>query len=229
MSFPFSFLHKPFKNKPMAENKKSFVLYCDLIHTVDQLPDEVAGKLFKLILDYVNDKNPKVDDILLSVAFEPIKRQLKRDLKDWEQIKQKRAEAGRKGGKATQSKFKQNQAKLKQSKSNQAVTVTVTDTVTVNDTVNVTSSYAPTIEMVREFFDTRGYVEAFADKFFDYYNSLGWENTNGKPIHKIWRHTAEQWLSSTDAIQHQKEEVLDDYEKEQQRIKRLNEEAKRWE
>ena len=36
----------------MAENKKSFVLYCDLIHTVEQLPDEVAGKLFKLILNY---------------------------------------------------------------------------------------------------------------------------------------------------------------------------------
>ena len=94
----------------MAENKKSFVLYCDLIHTIDKLPDEVAGKLFKLILEYVNDKNPQVEDVLLSVAFEPIKRQLKRDLKDWERQKQKRSEAGRIGGKASANKRKQNKA-----------------------------------------------------------------------------------------------------------------------
>jgi hypothetical protein len=94
----------------MAENKKSFVLYCDLIHTIDKLPDEVAGKLFKLILEYVNDKNPEVEDVLLSVAFEPIKRQLKRDLKDWERQKQKRSEAGKKG---MQSRWNKNKSVTK--------------------------------------------------------------------------------------------------------------------
>ena len=63
----------------MAENKKSFLLYSDLSLTVNKLPDEIAGKLFKIILDYVNDKYPLIDDLLLEVAFEPIKQLLNRD------------------------------------------------------------------------------------------------------------------------------------------------------
>lgn len=223
----------------MAENKKSFVLYCDLIHTIDKLPDEVAGKLFKLILDYVNDKNPQVEDVLLSVAFEPIKRQLKRDLKDWERQKQKRSEAGRIGGKASANKRKQNKAIVdnrKQSlttvdddQANQAVTVTVTDTVNVNVNDTVTINNAPTIEMVREYFDTRGYVEEFADKFFHYYDSLEWVNKKGYEVASIWRNTAEQWMSSDNGIHYIKEEDLDDYEKQEKFIQRKREEeAKRW-
>lgn len=80
----------------MAENKKSFILYSDLISTVDKLPDEIAGKLFKIILNYVNDKNPVVEDLLLQIAFEPIKLQLKRDLKKFEDKKEKWSEAGKK-------------------------------------------------------------------------------------------------------------------------------------
>jgi general stress protein YciG len=222
----------------MAENKKSFVLYCDLIHTVEKLPDDIAGKLFKLILNYTNDNNPEVDDVLLSVAFEPIKRQLKRDLRDWEQQKQKRVDAGRKGGKVTQSKFKQNQAMLKQNQAplkqgqaNQAdtVTVTVNDTVNVNDTVTVTNkSNSPTIEMCRQYFDSRGYVEEFADKFFHYYNSLNWINKKGFEVSKVWRNSAELWFGDKDAIQYKKEEEMDAYEKQEAHIKKLKEEARRW-
>ena len=46
----------------MAENKKSFLLYCDIIHTIQQLSDEQAGNLFKHILQYVNDENPSTDE-----------------------------------------------------------------------------------------------------------------------------------------------------------------------
>jgi ribosomal protein L11 len=68
----------------MATDKKSFILYCDLIHTVNKLPDETAGKLLKHILAYVNDLNPETEDLLVEVAFEPIKQVMKRDLKKWE-------------------------------------------------------------------------------------------------------------------------------------------------
>ena len=64
----------------MAENKKSFVLYCDLIHTIEQLTNEQAGDLFKHILRYVNDQNPEAKSVITKIAFEPIKQQLKRDL-----------------------------------------------------------------------------------------------------------------------------------------------------
>ena len=40
----------------MAENKKSFILYCDQRSVIDMLPDDIAGKLFKHIYAYVNDE-----------------------------------------------------------------------------------------------------------------------------------------------------------------------------
>lgn len=68
----------------MAKDKKSFLLYCDLIHTVNKLSDEQAGKLLKHILSYVNDQNPVANDVIIDLVFEPIKQQLKRDLKKYE-------------------------------------------------------------------------------------------------------------------------------------------------
>lgn len=67
----------------MAENKKSVLLYCDIIHTVKELTNEEAGKLFKHYLEYINDLNPN-SDRLTELLFEPIKQNLKRDLKKWE-------------------------------------------------------------------------------------------------------------------------------------------------
>ena len=81
----------------MAENKKSFVLYTDLFHTVSKLPDDKAGQLFKHILEYVNDLNPVSDDLILNIAFEPIKQQLKRDLKAWEGAIETKSKGGRLG------------------------------------------------------------------------------------------------------------------------------------
>ena len=83
----------------MAENKKSFILYADLKHTLAKVPDDVAGRLFKVILEYVNDNNPIIEnDLLLEVLFEPIKQTLKRDLQRWEQFRIKQSENGKKGG-----------------------------------------------------------------------------------------------------------------------------------
>lgn len=81
----------------MAEEKKSFIAYADWIKTVSKLKDNKAGQLFKIILEYVNDMNPVVDDLLLEIAFEPIKQQLKRDLKEWEFIKENRSDSGKLG------------------------------------------------------------------------------------------------------------------------------------
>ena len=56
----------------MAENKKSFILYADLIHTLRKMPSEKRGDLFMHILEYVNDENPKInksiEDLYLSIT-----------------------------------------------------------------------------------------------------------------------------------------------------------------
>jgi hypothetical protein len=76
----------------MAENKKSFLFYCDVIHTVEKLTDEQAGKLLKHVLRYVNDLNPIPADIITEIAFEPIKQSLKRDLQKYDGIRIKNKE-----------------------------------------------------------------------------------------------------------------------------------------
>ena len=81
----------------MAENKKSFVLYTDSQGLINQLPDDIAGRLIKHIYAYVNDENPITDELLLNIAFEPIKMQLKRDLIKWVDIKETKSNSGNLG------------------------------------------------------------------------------------------------------------------------------------
>lgn len=124
----------------MAEGKKSFLLYCDIKHTVEHLTDDQAGKLFKHIIAYVNDQNPETEDLVIRLAFEPIKQQLKRDLQRWESERQGRAISGKIGGiksgesrRSKQTKqVLQNRSNGKQNEANEAVNVNVT----VNDTVS---------------------------------------------------------------------------------------------
>jgi len=114
----------------MAENKKGFVLYADQKSIIDMLTNEVAGELFKHIFSYVNDEEPISDNPLVNLAFEPIKLQLKRDLKKWEDIKVKRSEAGKI---SAEKRKQQNQQVLT---SVESVEQTLTNP-TVKDNVNV--------------------------------------------------------------------------------------------
>lgn len=134
----------------MAENKKSFVLYCDLIHTIEKLPDDKAGLLLKHLLRYVNDQNPITDDLIVEIAFEPIKHQLKRDLTKWDNKIDKLTLQGRlggiKSGEARALKKKQNEANASKNEANEPVTVNVnvndTVTVTVNDINNINNWFS---------------------------------------------------------------------------------------
>ena len=81
----------------MAKDKKSFILYVDQKDLWNKLPDEIAGKLIKHIYSYVSDENPTSNDLIVEIAFEPIKQQLKRDLKLFEEKRVKRSEAGMAG------------------------------------------------------------------------------------------------------------------------------------
>jgi hypothetical protein len=119
----------------MAQGKKSFVLYADLIHTVSKMPNDKAGELFKHILRYVNDEKPETEDLLIQLTFEPIKQQFKRDLTKWEETKEGRVKAG-----LASAEARKKAKELQQSSTN----LTNVDFVqqsstnpTVNDNVNV--------------------------------------------------------------------------------------------
>lgn len=146
----------------MAKDKKGFILYADLIKVVSKLPDEIAGKLFKIILRYVNDLEINIDDLLLDIAFEPIKNQLKRDLLKFEDVKGERSKSGQLGNLKRYNidlynKVKANKITLEEAQNlakdykgvvsvaklavNDTVTVTVTDTVNVSTNVDVSKEY----------------------------------------------------------------------------------------
>lgn len=114
----------------MAKDKKGFVLYCDLIHTIEKMPPEKAGELFLHILKYVNDLKPETNDLLIQIAFEPIKRQLKRDLLKYSERADRARENGRKGGRPKNlEEPKKTQSVISEPRKPDTVTVTVTDTV----------------------------------------------------------------------------------------------------
>ena len=88
----------------MAENKKSFLLYANIIEVVSKLPDDKAGQLFKHILEYVNDLNPKTEDLMIELVFLPIKQRLKADLDIWEKKKIGYSKAGKASAEARKNK-----------------------------------------------------------------------------------------------------------------------------
>lgn len=88
----------------MAKDKKSFILYCDLIHEIDHLTDEEKGKLFQHLLEYVNDMNPTLEDRVLLGTWKPLQNKLKRDLKKYENYIDKQRKNGAKGGRPKKPK-----------------------------------------------------------------------------------------------------------------------------
>ncbi|CAB4153813.1 hypothetical protein UFOVP638_28 [uncultured Caudovirales phage] len=119
----------------MAENKKSFVLYTDSKGLIDQLPDEIAGRLFKHIFAYVNDENPISEELILNIAFEPIKSQLKRDLVKWSNQTEQRRQAGLKSAEIRKRNSTEFNERLISSTDN--VNVSVNDSVSDNVTDSV--------------------------------------------------------------------------------------------
>jgi len=126
----------------MAENKKSFVLYCDLIKSIEHLTFEEKGILFNHLLEYVNDKNPILEDRLVLTAWKPIELQLKRDLIKFEEVKSKRSDAGKRSAELRALKSdEQNITNSTNVESVQQISTnsTVNDTDNVNVNVNVTT------------------------------------------------------------------------------------------
>lgn len=91
-------------------NKKSFVLYLDLLGTLDHLSDAQAGKLFKAIKAYhmsVSDEctqdcksefDSLMDDFVTRLAFHPFKTAFERDAEKYQGLVDRNRRNGIKGG-----------------------------------------------------------------------------------------------------------------------------------
>lgn len=177
----------------MAKDKKSFLLYCDQQGVFNKLPDEIAGKLIKHIFAYVNDENPPCDDLLLTIAFEPIKTQLKRDLRKYDDYIDKQKFNGAKGGRPKKDETTQiTQPFFQEPK--KADNVNATDTATVNDIkVKRDVFIKPSIVELKNYMLEIGMAD-ISEKWFDYYESNGW--LVGKNKMKNWKAAVRTWKNN---------------------------------
>lgn len=166
----------------MAKDKKSFILYADQKDLFNQLPDEIAGKLIKHIYSYVNDENPESEDLIVKVAFEPIKQQLKRDLRLFEEKREKRSEAGKEGA----NKRWQNIAKdSKRIKPIAKIADNVNDNDNVNDISNIDVRKNSFAQSLQPYLDIYG--KEMLNEFYLYWTEPNQQNTKMKfELEKTW-------------------------------------------
>ena len=177
----------------MAENKKSFVLYADLIKSIDHLTNEEKGILFNHLLEYVNDKNPVLSDRLILTAWKPIEVQLKRDLKKFEEVKEKRSEAGKESARLRALKNQEQDTtnlthveSVEQRSTNPTVNVNVNDN--VNDNViknSIDSRKLKFADTLKPFINT--YPKEMIRDFYEYWTEPNKSNTKFKQeLEKTW-------------------------------------------
>lgn len=123
-------------------SKKSFILYADQRGPLSTLTDADRGRLLMALFDYVEGIEPSGLSETVLMAFLFIRAQIDRDLEKWENIREGRSEAGRRGGVASGKSRRESEAnassakqtkQTKQTQANEAVNVNVN----VNGNVNV--------------------------------------------------------------------------------------------
>ena len=177
----------------MAINKKGFILYADQKALFDQLTNDKAGELIKFIFSYVNDENPTTNDLIINLAFTPIKQQLKRDLVKFMEIKEIRRKAGKIGME------KRWQSITNDNKPLQAITnITVNDTVNVNDNVNdkkdIVSRKLKFSDSLKTFINL--YPRETLNDFYNYWTEPNKSNTKFRQeLEKTWdtKRRLENW------------------------------------
>lgn len=140
-------------------------MYLDQQEVFNKLPDEYAGKLIKHIFSYVNGEEVDEQDLVIEVAFSPIKQALKRDLKKWSKALEQRSQAGKASAKKRaerkMEKYNDNERsstvvesrstkKTVSENENVSVSVSVNDSVSDKDIKKPLSTKA---DLAREVFD----------------------------------------------------------------------------
>ena len=139
------------QGKGEESKKKSFVLYVDAREQIAMLNDVEAGILFKAIIDFADTgqqldtsslpnmaEGQEINARLLEYAFKGYQAQIVRDGNRWKEIRDKRRDAGGKGGKAKASNAKQKLANVANAKNDKQKLANVA--VSVSDSVNVSVS-----------------------------------------------------------------------------------------
>ena len=184
--------------------KESIVIYARQRMALKRLTDAQRGVLLDALLTYAGGEEPTFTDGMVMVAFDFFRTQIDIDRAKYDEVCEKRREAGRNGGlakKANATKCYQMQAKDSKTKHDNDNN---NDNDNVNDNENVvvvptaqqppqrkTAKFVkPTIEEIRAYTTAKHYTFD-AEAFFAYYESNGWKV--GRNPMKDWRMACTTW------------------------------------
>lgn len=177
----------------MSDITKGVILYPDLIHTIRKMPKEKVADLFLTILEYANGEQPVIEDVLVDLVFEPIKRQIDRDSVKYEEKISKKSEGGRLGNLKRWNidlyqKVLKEEINLEEAENiakaripikpiaNIAITDTITNTITDTITINKLNTVSASRKSNKKIFKVETPKEI----------QLPFETENFKSIWKVW-------------------------------------------
>lgn len=117
------------------KEKESFILYTEQKAVLDKLTDEQAGKLIKAIYEYEATGNMPELDPILEIIMIPFKTILDKNAQKWEEERQKRSEAGKKGMK---KRWKSLEPEEEDNKNNNVISDITNDNSVINAITKIT-------------------------------------------------------------------------------------------
>ena len=189
-----------------TKKKDSFALFNSQIEIVEALTNEEAGQLIKALYQYNNGEMPELTGSP-QIAFITIRQQV-----DWAKEKynafcEKQKQNGLKGGRPKQEKPNQTQNNPTKPKENQK---SLYDNDNDNDINNSNSkkikNKIPTLEEIEAYcIERKNNVNA--QKFYDYYASNDWKDSNGKPVLNWKQKLISTWEKNNNSFNKGGEEV----------------------
>lgn len=185
--------------------KDSFILYTSFYEPLKSLSNEQLGRLFRAIFEFnLNDKDDVDVDIQIAFAF--IKNQLLIDSEKYDEVKRKKARAGKIG---MQNRWKKQSNITEDNSVIDVITnvTKITDNDNVNDNDNVIKEkkikkrkvfQKPTIEEIQQYCTDRN-NNVDAERFYDFYESKGWKV--GKEPMKDWKACVRTWEKNSLTVQ----------------------------
>ena len=187
--------------------KESIVIYARQRTALKRLTDAQRGVLLDALLTYAGGEEPTFTDGMVMVAFDFFRTQIDIDRAKYDEVCEKRREAGRSGGlakKANATKCYQMQAKESKTKhdndndnennndnDNENNTLTSVEATTLPTRTRTTERFVrPTIKEIEAYIAEKSYTFS-AQAFFDYYEANGWRV--GKNPMKKWKAACANW------------------------------------
>lgn len=175
--------------------RDSFVISSDHAEIVSELTDEQAGKVFKALFE----DDPDLSDTTVRIVYKTINSQIRR----YEEIHQKRSEAGANGNRkrwGNASQMIANDRKVSQTVANASqmiAPIPIPKPIPEKEKTpkGVQKKFIPpTVDEVKAYVDHQGYKAFNAEHFIDFYASKGW--MVGKNHMKDWKAAARNWNRS---------------------------------